>query len=94
MFDSLLRAFGRQLQQVFADGVHVHLRKLVRRHDAVLDDRGRIGEVLFEPGAIVTGANAIQSRAKRSADTADLMASVAMVLLIDGRALGHEGGCG
>ena len=51
---------------------------------------GGIGEMFFEPGAIVTQAHSIQRRRERGTDSVDLMARVAMVGLIDHRALRHE----
>src|ERR1700683_1982149 len=80
----------RQLQKVFADRVQIRRSELVGRHNAALGDAIGIGEMLFEPGAIVAQPDAIQRRRQSGADTVDLMTRIAMVGLIDHGALGRE----
>ena len=53
-------------------------------------DAGRIGEMLFEPGAVVPLADAVERRTELRAHALDLVAGVAAVGLIDQRARGGE----
>ena len=64
--------------------------EFVGRHDAARGDARRIGEMFFKPGPIVTQAHSIQRGSKRGAHAVDLMARVAMVLLVNCGALRHE----
>src|SRR5579872_1028768 len=73
----------RELQQVLADRVHIFGAELVGRHDGAFGSALRIAEVLLQPVAVVPLANSVQRRTQFLADTGDLVAGVAMVVLIN-----------